>query len=189
ADIDFSDFEKGNYSEEIAIKIDKIVDWLATRNFTHLYLPEWEIPTIYTAIKKVKHTQGIDVIIVDYFKSKSDTDAFGTYNELGRLTDFFKNTICGGMEIAGIAGAQATETGKLADSKKIARNASTICVLQRKTDAEIATDGIECGNSKLKVVFNRNGGQMGANEYIDLQFNGNRISYKDAKQHTVISPY
>lgn len=37
-----------------------------------------------------------------------------------------KNQICGEMNIAGIGAAQATITGKLADSAKIARNASTI---------------------------------------------------------------
>lgn len=88
------------------------------------------------------------------------------------------------MNIAGLGAAQATTTGKVADSAKIGRNASTIAVIQDKTPEEIATDGVECGNKKLRIVLNRNGGQSASQEdYIDLQFQGNIISYVEAKQH------
>ena len=100
-----------------------------------------------------------------------------------------KNQICGDMNIAGIGAAQATSAGKVADSAKIGRNASTICLIQDKTPEEVETDGVECGNKKLRVVLNRNGMQMAQDEYIDLQFDGNHISYKEAKQHIPQSPY
>lgn len=100
-----------------------------------------------------------------------------------------KNQICGEMNIAGIGAAQATASGKVADSAKIGRNASTIALLQDKTPEEIESDGIECGNKKLRICLNRNGAQMRADEYIDLQFNGNTISYEEAKQHTPQTPY
>ena len=51
------------------------------------------------------------------------------------------------------------------------------------------TDGVECGNKKLRVVLNRNGMQMAPGEYLDLQFNGNLISYEQAKQHDPNAPY
>lgn len=132
---------------------------------------------------------GLDVMILDYFKSTSDLDAFGTYNEMGRLTDFVKNTIAGTMQIAAIGAAQATATGKVADSAKIGRNASTICLIQDKTPEEIEQDGEECGNKKLRVVLNRNGMQMSSDEWIDLKFDGNHISYEEAQQHIPQSPY
>ena len=101
-----------------------------------------------------------------------------------------KNVLCGDMGLIGLGAAQATSTGKLADSAKIARNASTIIMLDNKTPQEISQDGIECGNKKLRVVLNRNGEQMSPNEYIDLQFNGNLVSYKQAaKQHDPYAPY
>lgn len=79
-------------------------------------------------MNKVKHTQGLDVLIVDYFKGKGEGDAFDSYQELGRFVDMVKNQICGEMNIAGIGSRiQATITGKLADSAKIARTASTNC--------------------------------------------------------------
>lgn len=100
-----------------------------------------------------------------------------------------KNQICGSLNVAGIGAAQATSTGKVADSAKIGRNASTIAVIQDKTPEEINTDGIECGNKKLRVVLNRNGMQMAPGEYIDLRFNGNLILYEQAKQHDPNAPY
>lgn len=93
------------------------------------------------------------------------------------------------MGIAGLAAAQLTATGKLADSAKIARNASVIMVLRDKTPAEIERDGRECGNKALSVVLNRNGPQMTSDEWIDIEFNGNIISLEEAKQHVPDSPY
>lgn len=124
-----------------------------------------------------------------YFKSTGEGDAFDSYQELGRFSNTVKNTICGDMNIAGIGAAQATSAGKVADSAKIGRNASTIAIIQDKTPEEIEADGIECGNKKLRIVLNRNGAQMAPDQYIDLQFNGNLIRYEEAKQHTVINPF
>ena len=143
----------------------------------------------HTAVKKVKHTQGLDVLIVDYFKGKGEGDAFDSYQELGRFVDMVKNQICGEMNIAGIGAAQATVTGKLADSAKIARNASTIAMITDKTPEEIEADGAECGNKKLRVTVNRNGMQMTQDEYIDLLFDGNHIRYEQAKQHIPQTPF
>ena len=70
------------------------------------------------------------------------------------------------------------------------RNASTIIMIQNKDQKEIEADGEECGNKKLFVRFNRNGPQMADGEYIDMVFDGNRISYEEApKQHMPVSPF
>ena len=100
-----------------------------------------------------------------------------------------KNKICGEMGIAGIGAAQATASGKVADSAKIGRNASTIAIIQDKTPEEIENDGPECGNKKLRVVLNRNGMQHASDEYLDLLFDGNKILYEEAKQHIPNVPY
>lgn len=189
AKIEFSRVRSGNYTPEEEERINKCLDWLKKKSFTHLYMPMFDAQSIYTAVKKVKHTQGIDVLIVDYFKGKGEGDAFASYQELGRLVDMVKNQICGDMNIAGIGAAQATVNGKVADSAKIGRNASTIAIIQDKTPDEIEADGAECGNKKLRIVLNRNGAQMSQDEYIDLNFQGNLISYEEAKQHTVQTPY
>lgn len=187
--IEFSRLKAGRYTEEEKHRIDAAIDWIKTRKFTHLYMPMFDAQSIFTAVKKVKHTQGLDVLIVDYFKGKGEGDAFDSYQELGRFVDMVKNQICGDMNIAGIGAAQATAAGKIADSAKIGRNASTIALIQDKTPDEIETDGVECGNKKLRICLNRNGAQMSPDEYIDLKFNGNIISYEEAKQHIPITPY
>ncbi len=105
------------------------------------------------------------------------------------MTDLVKNRIAGAMNIAAIGAAQATATGRLADSAKIARNASTIAMITDKTPEEIEEDGPECGNKKLRVVVNRNGMQHALGEFIDLFFDGNHILYEQAKQHIPQSPY
>lgn len=187
--IEYKRLSSGNYSEEEERRIIEAKEWLKTRKFTHLYIPTFDQHSIYTAVKKVNHTQGLDVLIVDYFKGKGEGDAFDSYQELGRFVDMVKNQICGEMNIAGIGAAQATVTGKLADSAKIARNASTIAMISDKTPEEIEADGAECGNKKLRVTVNRNGMQMAQGEYIDLLFDGNHILYQQAKQHIPQTPF
>ena len=187
--VEYKRLTAGGYSKEEEKKILDAKEWLKTRKFTHIYIPMFDQQSIYTAVKKVKHTQGLDVLIVDYFKGRGEGDAFDSYQELGRFVDMVKNQICGDMNIAGIGAAQATITGKLADSAKIARNASTIAMISDKTPEEIEADGAECGNKKLRVTVNRNGMQQAQDEYIDLLFDGNHILYEQAKQHIQQTPY
>ena len=85
--IEFNRLKAGRYDEKEREKIQKAIAWLKTRKFTHLYMPMFDSQSIYTAVKKVMHTQGLDVLIVDYFKSKGDGDAFDSYQELGRFVD------------------------------------------------------------------------------------------------------
>lgn len=187
--IEYRRLKAGRYDEEEKERIDDAIAWLKTKSFTHLYMPIFDMKSIYTVVKKVKHTMGVDVLVVDYFKSTGDGDAFATYAEMGRLVDCVKNTLAGGMNIAAIGAAQATASGKIADSAKIGRNASTIALLQDKTPDEIQQDGAECGNKKLKIVLNRNGAQMSDGEYIDLMFRGDFVSYEEAKQHIPVTPF
>lgn len=187
--VEYKRLTSGNYNGDEEKKILDAKEWLKTRKFTHIYIPMFDQQSIYTAVKKVKHTQGLDVLIVDYFKGRGEGDAFDSYQELGRFVDMVKNQICGDMNIAGIGAAQATINGKLADSAKIARNASTIAMISDKTPEEIEADGAECGNKKLRVTVNRNGMQMAQGEYIDMLFDGNHILYEQAKQHIPQTPF
>jgi replicative DNA helicase len=188
--IEFSRVRSGRYSPEERQRILLAVQWLKEQNtFTHKYIPLFDERSVYTITKRVSHTQGIDVLIVDYFKGSGEGDAFGTYQELGRFVDLVKNGICGDMDIAGVGAVQATTTGKVAESDKVNRNASTIALLLDKTPEEIEADGADCGNKKLRVVLNRNGAQMTDQEYIDLHFEGNLIRYREARQHVISEPY
>lgn len=189
--IEFKRVKSGTYTAEEAERIRGAISWLKQDDvrFTHCYIPVFDVQSIYTAVKKIYHTTGIDVVITDYFKSSGVGDAFESYQELGRFVDMVKNRICGEMNLAGLGAAQATAAGKIADSAKIARNASTIIYIRSKDPGEIQTDGEECGNKKLFVALNRNGMQMTQDEYIDLKFDGNRILFEQAKQHIPVTPF
>lgn len=100
-----------------------------------------------------------------------------------------KNRVCGEMQVAGLGAAQATAAGRIADSAKIGRNASTIALIQDKTPQEIQADGTECGNKKLRIILNRNGAQHGPGESISLKFLGNNILYEEAKQPMPCEPF
>lgn len=187
--VEYKRLVAGRYDVEEARRIEHAREWMKTRKFTHKYIPMFDPQSIYTTVKKVRHTQGLDVLIVDYFKGSGEGDAFNSYQELGRFVDLVKNQICGEMGIAGIGAAQATVNGKVADSAKIGRNSSTIAIIESKTPQEIEADGSECGNKKLRIVLNRNGMQHAPGEYIDLMFDGNHILYEEAKQHVPQMPY
>ena len=62
-------------------------------------------------------------------------------------------------------------------------------MLKDKLPNEIDADGEECGNKKLVVEYNRNGAQMYEGEYIDLNFDGSRMLFTEAKQHTPLLPF
>lgn len=185
---EFMVIKSGRYGKDIIEKVEQAIVWLKERDFTHIYLPQFDAQSLYTTVKKVSHMQGVDVLIVDYFKAGTG-DAYENYAKLGEITDLVKNTICGAMNIAGVGAVQLTATGKIADSARIGRNVSTVAYLQAKTPEEIESDGEECGNTKLRVGINRNGRQQGDDEYIDLKFTGNLIRYDSAKQHMSPVPY
>lgn len=188
--IEFVRVRSGRYSPEEAERIRQAREWLKRLQFVHVYMPIFDQRAIYTAVKKVFHRfDPLDVLIVDYLKSTGDTDAYATYAELGKLTDIIKNDIAGSMGIAAIAAAQLTDSGRLADSAKIARNASTILLLMDKEPDEIERDGVQCGNKKLVVSKNRNGMQHVSGEWIDLNFHGNTCLLEEAVQHIPDDPY
>lgn len=188
--IEFNRVRSGRYNEEEAAMIREQIAWVKQQKLVHMYMPIFQRDTIYTAVKKIDHQFGhLDVLIVDYLKSTGDSDAYATYAELGKLTDMIKNDLAGKMDIAALAAAQLTVGGKLADSAKIARNASTIVVMLDKTPEEIEADGVECGNKKLMVQLNRNGMQHASGEYLDIFFNGNIVRLEEAKQHIPQTPY
>lgn len=188
--IEFSRVKNGRYNEEEGMRIKEAIRWIKQQRFVHIYMPIFSVDSIYTAVKSVMHRfDGLDLLIVDYLKSTNTESAWDSYAELGKVTDFIKNTCAGKLGIAALAAAQLTEANKLADSAKIVRNASTIIMMLDKTPEEIEEDGEECGNKKLIVTQNRNGMQHAPGEYISLFFDGNRVTLTEAKQSAPHLPY
>lgn len=188
--ITYRNLTSGLYTPEEKQNIIQARDWIKEQPFNHIYLPFFDADSIYMAVKQMNHINPIDVLIVDYFKSTGEEkDAFQTYASMGKCVDVIKNEIAGAMNIAAVGAAQATINNRLADSAKIARNASTVIMLVDKTEDEIREDGPECGNKKMVVTVNRNGMQHAQGEYIDISFNGDLIRFDQARQHIPQTPY
>lgn len=189
--IKFGRLRTGNYGEEEAALLDKAVEWIKTRKLIHIYMPVLSANSLYLAAKKAKHLIGMDVIIVDYLKADSTKDqAYEVYANLGNISDLLKNKIAGEMGVCGLTAAQTTSTGRIADSARIARSMSTVVAISDKSIEEIQRDGADCGTKRAVVLFNRNGAQHSENEWIDMDFDGSTLTYRQAaRQHAVEEPY
>lgn len=188
--ISFGRLRSGLYGEEDEKRILAAKEWLKTKRFIHIYLPVFDENTMYLAAKKAKHLIDVDCIVVDYLKSDGKNDqAYENYNALGRMANTLKNRIAGEMGICALTAAQATATGRIADSAKIARYVSTVISITDKTIDEVENDGTGA-TKKMRVQFNRNGAQMNENEWIDMCFDGSTVTYSEAPvQHVMETPY
>ena len=187
----FGQIRSGNYSsEEVEKNIEEARAWMKTRKFIHYYVPIMDDNTLWMIAKKAKHMINMDVIILDYLKANSNEDqAYAVYSSLGRVTDTLKNRIAGDMKICAVTACQTTSTGKIADSAKIARNASTIVNIMEKPSNELDPDK-PYDTRKARVTFNRNGAQMSENEWIDMSFNGSLCKYWESEnQHVAVAPF
>ncbi len=184
--------KNGNYSSDDAIRIKKALEWIKSKKYVHVYMPTPNKEKIFTIAKRLQTKVGLDFIAYDYIKSQNSSSASEIYNIMGDLTDFLKNRIAGKLDIPVLAAAQLNRGGEIADSYKLEQFSSVIAVLKRKTKDEIARDGIDCGNYKFFIKLNRLGEQMSDmdSEYVDLLFDGNVATFKEAKQqHVVKEPY
>lgn len=188
--IPFGKIRSGNYGKEESDEIDSKKEWLKTRKFIHYYVPIIDDNTLWMLAKKAKHLIDMDVVILDYLKANSNDDqAYSVYASLGRITDTLKNRIAGEMKVCAVTAAQTTDTGRIADSAKIARNVSTVVTITEKTPEEIEP-GDPYSTRKARVTYNRNGAQMPENEYIDMSFDGSQCRYWESeRQHEKIVPF
>lgn len=188
--IPFAKLKYGTYNDEEAVQLREALEWLKTKKLVHQYLPVLNAKNLMLTAKRAMYVMdGYDVLILDYIKSDG-TDAYEVYQKLGEVADCL-HEIAGTFNIPVLCACQATDSGKVADSAKIARNVDSLIMLMQKTPEEIQRDGPECGNKKLFVYANRNGEQMvdPSVDFIDMNFQGNIISYTQAEQHRIEVPY
>lgn len=179
------DIKKGNLTDSEEIMLSKTNDWLKKQKLIHEYNPRWTKEDVITKCR-ILHNQGkLDFFIYDYFKDTSgkNTNSSDIYNELGNWCDAIKNHVLGALNIKGIAFAQLNREGRIADSDKIERYASTGITFRKKTDDEIKKDGKDCGNYAMSVDFNRIGDiHDGEGEYLDFLFKGKTLTISETKK-------
>lgn len=177
--------KQGSYSPTEEQLIKESVAFIKKAPLVHIYDPSWSNDKIYTTCKILQYKMGLQFVIFDYLKS-AEEDSSSQYNDLGNKTNFLKNNIAGGLNLAVLAGAQLNRRNEIADSYKIEQYLSSEIILQPKTSDEVQIDGKDCGDYKAIVRLNRNGNQMSEGEYIDLVFNRNTVTMEQAaKQHEV----
>lgn len=179
--------KSGNYTVSEEMKIKDALDWINKQNFTHIYDPQWTRDKVYTTAKILKNKMNFQILIYDYIKitDNETTSSSEQYNELGNWCNFLKNNIAGGLDIPVLSFAQLNRQYQIGDSDKLERYASTGLRWIKKTPEEIAKDGVECGNYKVNIMFNRLGADMDDDDYIDFVFDNRSLSINVCKtQHS-----
>ena len=178
--------KSGHYNYEEGKIIKSAHEWIKKQPFYHIYLPEHTNEELYSIHKVLKNKIGLELSIFDYIKSNI-TSTSENYNVLGAKVDFLKNNICGALDIAMLSAVQLSRENKVADSDKISRHLTSLLIWEEKTAEEIARDGSQCGNYKLRVDLNRLGSAMEEDEYLDMQFDGSVMRIVEAEKHEVKS--
>lgn len=191
SEVKFRTVKDGGENAEERIRINEARDFLKTAKLYHEFLPICDKNEIASIFRRVNNENRITVLVIDYFKADFDSkDAFSTSVTLTGLVNFCKNEIAGIYKIPILAAVQTSQTGNVSFSSGVITALSTLCWLHLKEKQEILSDTSECGNAKLTVLYNRNGAQMQKDDYIDLQFDGDIITYRSpTKQHIKTDPY
>jgi len=187
--VSVSEIKRGTYKSDLSKigAIERAMDWIKSKNYTHIYMPTPDVNKIYALIKRMQmNGTPFDFIVYDYIKSQGTISSSEVYNQLGDTINFLKNRVAGELKVPILALAQLNRGGDIGESLKLEQFASTVFVLRRKSNEETQRDGFKCGNYKLYVKLNRLGEQMGNidEDYIDIQFDGNVARFSQAEfQH------
>lgn len=148
----------------------------------HMYKPTLDMNELYMLFKQMVITKGLGFIVVDYLKVTNTRGLDSNqYDELGNLAIELK-TIAGTLNLPILTGGQLLpNTERLADSSKIERYISTLCIWTPKTAEEKASDGVEQGNFRMRITKNRNGRITEDDCYLNFVVNGDISSIYEAK--------
>ena len=185
SNVDMEKVKNGKYSKDEEERIQRSIEWIKKQKFKHIYKPEISDNELYSTCKLWINKIGIKFLVFDYLKS-NESETGTNYNVLGAKCDFLKNKIAGELNLAVLAACQLNRQGEVADSIKINRYLSVGIKYGQKTQEQMVTDGAECGNAYAKIYVNRLGKQMredDENDYIDLYFDGDKMTISEVKQH------
>lgn len=187
--VDVKRIKNGKYDYDEEKRLAEANEWIKKQPFVHIYDPQSTNESMYSTCKILKYKMGLQFVVYDYIKSNIISSS-EQYNDLGQKCDFLKNNIAGDLNLSVFAGAQLNRNNQVADSDKLERYASVSILWRDKTSDEIIADGEECGNFAMNINLNRLGEQMAEDDYIDFNFDGNKMRIEQAeKQHIVQSPF
>jgi len=179
--ISVHNIKNGIYTTSEKDKIFEGKEWLSKQPFAHLYEPEWTYEKIFTTAKILQRKIGLEFLVFDYIKATSTSSLqVKEHNFLGDMANYLKNNVAGKLNIAVLAGGQMSpKEQRLADSDKLNRYASVIAYWIKKSLGENC-DGSK-GTHKFFIEYNRLGRQFEEDEFIDMHFDGDHATIKQAK--------
>jgi replicative DNA helicase len=153
----------------------------------HIYMPSFTIEKVTALVRKYYLQHNLAYVIFDYIKlpnsEVNDLANAQEYQRLGFITTCLKD-LAGICNIPVITAAQANRSGEMhgdeqdiGGSYRIIQMATRIIFLRKKTDQELATDGWQRGNMKLKIGFQRNGASSA--DDIDFLFDGPTLRFTE----------
>ena len=182
--ITFQKIKYGNLNDDEKKLVEKAKNKITEIPLSHKYIPNYTMDSLYGVVKTMNKKKGYDTLFFDYIKPKEGLDAYGTYAELGNLTNILKNQIAGDLNMTVVSACQASKRGEIADSVRIGQYASTVIKLRKKTMDEQMEDGPGCGNYRFTAILNRLGEQDSEGEtWTDADFFGNVCQFAGCKQH------
>ena len=171
-------------------KVNKAIQDIKEAKLIHKYIVGMSEGELLNEIKRVKIQHNISLVIYDYLKADTITNADQQERlQLSHLTNFLKNQVCGDLNLAGLCLCQTSPSSndegeyRAFGSSGISMYSSGIIYLIRKTDKEIEDDmGAETGgNYKLYVQLNRNNMQMSSvKQAINIYFDLGRVKITQA---------
>lgn len=175
--------KNGRYTKEQENRIKQSIEYIKKcPGFAHEYVPVFSKLQIDQICRKWYNKNKLGFFVYDYIKPTGKMAA-EISQSMGMLADYLKS-IAGNLNIPIMAGLQLNRvTGDLADSLKTERYADVLLFWKQKTQEQLKTDSIECGNFLMQVVKNRNGAVHDEDQYIDIQFIGDLMRISEAKQH------
>ena len=172
----------GGMDSEEMIRYEKAKKELRSLPIYHLYKPTLDMNELYMIFKQMVITKNLGFIIVDYLKVTNTRGLDSNqYDELGNLAIELK-TIAGTLNLPILTGGQLLpNTERLADSSKIERYISTLCIWVPKSMEEKAKDGVRQGNFRMRITKNRNGKLTEDDCYLNFVVDGSTSSIYEAQ--------
>jgi replicative DNA helicase len=183
------DTQYGTAEDKIRI-LDEARAQLDMGGYYHIYMPQFTIEKVTALARKFQKQYGIVAVFFDYIKIPSNQADFRSsqeYQKLGFFTSGLKD-LAGILQIPVFSACQTNranagtnedpDESDIGGSYRILQLASKLMFLYNKSEEEIAKEGIQNGNQKLFIKWQRNGESNCPP--INIMFNKPIIQQKEA---------
>ena len=182
-------------AEEKIKRVDEANAFIESKNFFHEFMPDFTVEKVQSLTRKFYLQHGIVALFFDYINFNpmllSQNKNLRDDLILTNLTIGLKD-MAGILEIPVFTAAQENRSGYGSEKKSasniggsigILQKASKLLFLRNKTDDEISCDGVNGGNQKLIIQYQRHG-DCGDNVAINIRYDKPYLTMSEAKVQT-----